>query len=543
MVKTCDRLEHAIIQWREALGKDAVVGSGKTIELYRCCTTNIKRKIPAVLIPRSSEQVAGAVEIARRHKIPLYPISTGHNWGYGSANPVVDDCVIVDLSGMDRIEIDAELGLATLEPGVTQQKLHDYLTRRNLPFMVPVTGAGPTCSLVGNALERGYGITPYTDHFAAVTALKAVLPDGSIYQTALTELGGALVDRAYKWGLGPYLDGLFAQGNFGIVTEMTIALARRPACMEGFFFSVRHDEGLEDAVEALRDILGRTEGITGSINLMNTRRVLSMLAPYPDYDRSQNHTIPPHILARLAQQHQVMPWTGVGAIYGEKQLTKAAKAVIKARLRGRVQRLIFLRPPAIRGVRRCLDHSAYLRESRLAKMARRLEATLKIMQGEPSEIALPLSYWKANVKQPAGAALDPARDGCGLLWYAPLVPMKREEVRLFVSMVEEICLSHGMEPLITLTSLSGRCFDSTVPLLFDKNNPDEAMRAEKCYAALWAAGRGNGFVPYRMGVHSMPLATERRTPYWDMVNTLKMALDPDHIISPGRYSPSADKKK
>ena len=36
---------------------------------------------------------------------------------------------------------------------------------------MPVTGAGPNCSLLANALERGYGITPPTDHFGAVTRL------------------------------------------------------------------------------------------------------------------------------------------------------------------------------------------------------------------------------------------------------------------------------------------------------------------------------------------------------------------------------------
>ena len=30
--------------------------------------------------------------------------------------------------------------------------------------MVPTTGAGPHASVLGNACERGYGITPDTDH-------------------------------------------------------------------------------------------------------------------------------------------------------------------------------------------------------------------------------------------------------------------------------------------------------------------------------------------------------------------------------------------
>ncbi len=106
------------------------------------------------------------MRIAQRQGIAIYPISTGRNWGYGTSLPAQDDCVILDLSRLQKIHhFDAELGVVTLEPGVTQGMLAAYLYAGNHPFMVPVTGAGPQCSLVGNALERGYGITPHTDHW------------------------------------------------------------------------------------------------------------------------------------------------------------------------------------------------------------------------------------------------------------------------------------------------------------------------------------------------------------------------------------------
>jgi 4-cresol dehydrogenase (hydroxylating) len=35
-------------------------------------------------------------------------------------------------------------------------------------FLVPATRAGPGCSIIGNALKRGYGITPLTDHFQSI---------------------------------------------------------------------------------------------------------------------------------------------------------------------------------------------------------------------------------------------------------------------------------------------------------------------------------------------------------------------------------------
>ena len=53
--------------------------------------------------------------------------------------------------------------------------LWEYLDKHDWPWMVPVNGAGPNCGILSNALERGYGITPITEHFEAVTAIKVIL--------------------------------------------------------------------------------------------------------------------------------------------------------------------------------------------------------------------------------------------------------------------------------------------------------------------------------------------------------------------------------
>ncbi len=103
-------------------------------------------------------------------------------------------------------------------------------------------------------------------------------------------------------------------------------------------------------------------------------------------------------------------------------------------------------------------------------------------------------------------------------------------------MIEHICGGHGIEPLITLTSLSDRCFDSSVPLLFDRTDASQVARAQSCYRALLEAGRGEGFLPYRMGVHAMDWITHSNAPFWDMVAAIKSAIDPDGIIAPGRYA-------
>src|SRR5262249_56987597 len=122
-------------------------------------------------------------------------------------------------------------------------------------------GAGPDCSIVGNALERGYGITPLTDHFGAVLSLEAVLPDGRLYRSSLAALGAEAADRVFKWGVGPYLDGLFAQSGFGIVTSMTIALARRPQAIRAVTVGLRSDDELPKAIGASRGVLRVCPGL------------------------------------------------------------------------------------------------------------------------------------------------------------------------------------------------------------------------------------------------------------------------------------------
>src|SRR3989338_11233957 len=195
-------IEDALREWSKI--PDVVVLDEKEAELkFGLNTIGAKRRIKGALGAQSVSQVQEIVAIANTYIAPLYPISGGHNWGYGSSLPAVNDCVILDLSQMKRIvELNKELAYVTLEPGVTQQQLYEYIEKNNLDFMVPTTGAGPSGSLIGNALEKGYGITPYEDHFGAVLNFKAVLPNGEIYHSAMSEFGGHRSDAIFRWGIG-----------------------------------------------------------------------------------------------------------------------------------------------------------------------------------------------------------------------------------------------------------------------------------------------------------------------------------------------------
>jgi 4-cresol dehydrogenase (hydroxylating) len=137
---------------------------------------------------------------------------------------------------------------------------------------------------------------------------------------------------------------------------------------------------------------------------------------------------------------------------------------------------------------------------------------------------------------PPAEQLDPARDGCGLLWFAPIIPMTRDDVAAFRQVIEPIMRRYGFECCITLTAVNERCFDCTLPLLFDRDNPAEVERAMRCYEELSEKCAAAGYYAYRLGLQSMERETSRDDPFWSLVTTIKRAIDPAGVVSPGRYS-------
>ncbi|MCG8652292.1 MAG: FAD-binding oxidoreductase, partial [Pirellulales bacterium] len=483
-------------------------------------------------------QVVQIVRIAAQHRIPLHPISTGRNWGYGASSPVMDGVVVLDLSDLCQIRmVDARLGIVSVQPGVTQGRLTEFLQAESFDWMVPVHGGGPSCSLLGNALERGYGLTPTTDHFAALTSLKAVLPDGAIYQSPFQAMGATTIGAAHRWGIGPYMEGLFSQGNLGIVTEGTIALQPRAQHVEAFFLRLVDEQQLQQTVDALRTILASLGGSISGVNLMNDRRVLSMSCPYPVNEVAAGSIMSDSLCQALANKKGISAWTAAGVIHCPASMRRSIRTELKRQLPGSVSRPIFMNRQRVRWARavaRCLPLP---NRSVLQQMAS-IESLLDLADGIPRRVALPLAYWLRGEAPSTDRDLNPARDGCGLIWYSPLVPMTSEQVSAYTGMVKQVCSAHKIEPLITLTSLSHRLFDSTVPILYRPEQPGAVDRAKACYEALLEAGAKIGCLPYRVGTEQMErIIAMGDGSHWAAVGKLKEAFDPHNLIAPGRYCP------
>jgi len=75
-----------------------------------------------------------------------------------------------------------------------------------------------------------------------------------------------------------------------------------------------------------------------------------------------------------------------------------------------------------------------------------------------------------------------------------------------------------------------------IPIIFRR--PDEQEKAHECFRDLWRRGNELGCHPYRINVGAMTSMTGGQdSTYWNLARDLKAAIDPQNILSPGRYSP------
>src|SRR5260221_7064502 len=239
-----------LAEFYPVIGEDFVKTNRARLDQAETATFPTANRVPAVLQPGSREEVQECLRIAASQDLKIFPISRGKNWGYGSSVPFADGCLLMDLSRMNRIlDFDEKLAYVVVEPGVTQQQLSDFLEERGGRLWMDASGATPDSSLVGNALERGFGHTPYSDHFANACCMEVVLASGEVIETGLGAFAVAKAKHVYRWGVGPFLDGLFSQSRFGIVTRLTIWLMPKPEAFGAFFLRCKSPAGLPRLIE------------------------------------------------------------------------------------------------------------------------------------------------------------------------------------------------------------------------------------------------------------------------------------------------------
>jgi 4-cresol dehydrogenase (hydroxylating) len=531
----------------DALGAmAAVVGAANvraddaTRERYARSTAARPVRPLALVRPANAAEVAQLVKIAAGARLAVYPISTGKNWGYGDACAVGAGQVILDLSRMNRIiHVDPELAYAVIEPGVTQRQLSDFLRERGYPLCADCTGAGPDTSYIGNIMERGFGHSPYGNRLQHVAGMQVVLASGELLETGFGHYRQARAAHLFPYGVGPFLDGLFTQSNMGIVTRLGIWLMPQSECVNHFLCSVPEHADIASVVDALRPL--RLDGTLRSIlHIGNDMRVFSGGCVFPREAAPEGARLPADLRARMRAKGGVGAWTVSGALYGSKAQVALARSALRRALRGTRAHASFVSERSLRAgalAARLLGDTGVGRRLR-ARVA--LGRSLFAMnRGVPDGRFLAGAYWRRRTGLPAGfpAGADPARDGCGLLWVSPVLPLRGEDMLAVHDLAEAAFQKYGFDLFATFSMINERSLGGVLTIAYDQDDVAESARARACHDEVFGNLFEAGYIPYRIGNHAMGRLDPEGDSYWRTVGAIKAALDPAGILAPGRYQP------
>ena len=175
------------------------------------------RRPMAIVQAANALDVATAVRFARAHEYALAVRSGGHSI---AGHSMVDGAVVIDLSGLRRVSVDAATGIARVQPGTTSGDLagpaHAY------GFALS-TGDVSTVGIGGLTTGGGIGFMVRRFGLAIDNLISAevVTANGDIVTASADE------NPDLFWAIRG------GGGNFGIITEFTFQLARVGSVLGG----------------------------------------------------------------------------------------------------------------------------------------------------------------------------------------------------------------------------------------------------------------------------------------------------------------------
>ena len=174
---------------------------------------------------RSEAEVAAAVRVAADLLVPV--VARGAGTGLSGGANAVDGCIVIDVSRMTGVEVDADNMICTVQPGIVNNDLKAVVAEHGL-WYPPDPASAPWSTLGGNVATNAgglcclkYGVT--RDY---VLGMRAVMGGAAGYGTPV-----ALGRKTNKGVAGLDLAGLMvgSEGILGVVTEITLKL--RPAVL------------------------------------------------------------------------------------------------------------------------------------------------------------------------------------------------------------------------------------------------------------------------------------------------------------------------
>jgi 4-cresol dehydrogenase (hydroxylating) len=532
--------ENALLEIQKVIGVENVK-SDLDERLHFSRSTLSEGTVPSAIVkPNSRQEVEAIVKISNEYRLHLHPISSGKNWGYSDACAVLDGQLLLDLSRMNKIlEVNEDLGYITIEPGVTQGQVYDYLIENKIKLWMDATGAGPDTSVIGNTMDRGFGHSPHGDRYGHSCGYEVVLPSGKVLNTGFGRFENSKVTEVYKWGVGPSIDGLFTQSNFGIVTKMTLWLMPAPEdfCVVGFMLKEEGD--IAELIERLRPL--RMDGTLKSvIHIGNDLRLVSMSQSYPFAEMEKPISLSMEKRKELARKHGIGFWSGTAGLYGSSDQVAADLKKIKKALKGfkGLKRFVVFTEKCLEMIQKAIGFlNKFGIAKELATLVQKAVLGFDLLKGKSPKTCVQGGLWRVKNQQSIAPidSTNPLDYHAGFYWISPVLPMQGIHIKNLISIVEPIFHRYGFDLQQTISMTTERALTSVMTISFDKKNEVESQKAKLCHDEVVAKLIAEGYIIYRAGNHSMKFVSEENSTFNDFLSSIKKAIDPHQTISPGKY--------
>jgi len=231
----------SLSELRASLGGDVVGPDDPGYDAARRCFNALVDRRPAVIARcLGPGDVAAAFDFARAHELEVAVRGGGHN---PAGHCVLDGGLVIDLSRMRAVEIDADSAIARAEGGATWLDLDSATQASGL-----VTPGGVVVSTGVAGLTLGGGIGHLTAQHGLtcdnLVGAELVTPDGAVVRASSDE------NPELLWGLRG------AGGNFGVATRLEFALHPLDRVVGGVL--EYGGRGVREALRRFRDVVARS---------------------------------------------------------------------------------------------------------------------------------------------------------------------------------------------------------------------------------------------------------------------------------------------
>ncbi len=450
----------------------------------------------AAVCPATTEEVQAVMRVANEHKVPLWPISRGKNFGYGGTAPVMSGTVVLDLSRMNRIlEVDPKLGYCLIEPGVGFFDLYEYLTKNDIPLWMGIPG-NAWGSVLGNALERGFSSTPYGEHSASLCGLEVALPNGELVRTGTGAMSNSKTWPLFRFGYGPSWDQLFVQSNFGVVTKAGFWLMPEPQSTLSMSLKLPNPEDIGWLVDVLTPLrisrlIDHNIGIT---SYMGSATTTSQRAEWYD----GKGALPDGVVKAIMDKTGAGWWNLSLKLYGLPEVNEAHRKAIEAAFSAHTNALF-----------------AITRWNRGEKGP----------GGAPRPSVFPLQI----VNWHGGRG--------GHLGFSPALPANGKLVLEQLERTRARFREHGIDYSGTFY-ISGRHVINVNIIIFNRDDADLTGRTRALFRDLVEDSAREGYCEYRTHLTYMDQVAQafdyNRHALMRLNETVKDALDPNGVLAPGK---------